>query len=126
MKLYMLPKSTIPFFPKGNTFSKAQLHRLSSDPQFTYSLLLTSFRNERDLRRLAGRRFDKRPDKFLNCLAVYLHKTEVRGEGARLLCSLGVAALREAAEVKMETKTAEKVSTYCYRNILSRDAVVSL
>ena len=37
-----------------------------------------------------------------------------------------MAALREAAEVKMETKAAEKVATYCYRNILSRDAVVSL
>ena len=94
-----------------------------------YSLLnqcISSSRNERDLRRLAGRRFDKRPDKFLNCLAVHLHKTETKGERARLLCSLGVAALREAAEVNMETKTAEKVATYCYRNILSRDAVLSL
>ena len=87
---------------------------------------ISSSRNERDLRRLAARRFDKRPDKFLNCLAVHLHKTETKGEGARLLCSLGVAALREAAEVNMETKTAEKVATYCYRNILSRDAVLSL
>ena len=73
---------------------------------------------------MAGRRFDKRPDKFLNCLAVHVHKSQIGGGGdgnARLLCSLGVAALREAAVVKMDTKTAEKVATYCYRNILTRD-----
>ena len=39
---------------------------------------------------------------------------------------MGVAALREAAEVKMDTKMAEKVATYCYRNILTRDAFDSL
>ena len=26
MKLYKLPKSTIPFFPKGNNFSKGPTH----------------------------------------------------------------------------------------------------
>ena len=37
-------------------------------------------RNEVDLRKLEVRHFDKRPDKFLNCLAVHVHKKEIRDE----------------------------------------------
>ena len=84
------------------------------------------------LEELVRGHFDRWPrdgtsaSKFLNCVSVQLHSNDVKSEDARLLCSLSIVALHAASEgaamkIKMDTKTAEKIATNCYRYILSRD-----